>query len=185
MGEILILENNVSEGLQNDSCDILDDIIRCKECFKSFNSNEDLITHLECHRKSLFHLFKDNNIPDSKLMSIRSSKYPIINISPVSLTNHPPVKVDKFTRIETKLKDADLSANISKVTTLQALDDLMAPKRNTKALGRKSLGQSNLENSSNFKGVSMTDKVHLKSKSSIKVDDVQSGRNIFTCKVCL
>merc|ERR1712142_127928 len=164
MGEILILENNVSEGHQNDSCDILDDIIRCRECFKSFNSNEDLITHSECHRKSLLHLFKINNITDSKLMSIRSSKYPIINISPVSLTNHPPVKVDKFTRIETKLKDADLSANISKVTTLQALDDLMAPKRNIKALGRNYHGQSNVEYPSNLKGVGvgMTGKVILK-----------------------
>merc|ERR1712142_434064 len=184
MGEILILENNVSEGLQNDSCDILDDIIRCKECFKSFNSNEDLITHLECHRKSLFHLFKDNNIPDSKLMSIRSSEYPIINISPVSLTNHPPVKVNNFTRIETKLKDSDLSANISKVTTLKALDDLMAPKRNIKALGRNYHGQSNVEYPSNLKGVgvSMTGKGHLKTKSSIQADDVQSRRNSYTCK---
>merc|ERR1711915_229491 len=47
----------------------------------------------------------------------------------------------------------------------------------------KSLGQSNEENSS--KGVSMTDKGYLKSKSSVRVDDVLSSRNFFTCKVCL
>merc|ERR1719318_1933809 len=119
----------------SDICDMLENVIRCEECFKSFQSRDELEDHTNMHRKQLVQQFAAQQVSKEKIKEIGSSRFPRIDIVRVSMRNH--AYMQPF--VSHPIKPISSSPNISKkpdslpkITTLQALDDLFAPTKSTK-----------------------------------------------------
>jgi len=118
---------------------VLDNVIRCEECFKSFQSESELEEHVVMHRKLSVQQFASQRVSGEKIREISGSRVPRIDLVRVSMKNHdyiqnkvvhkinPPVEVSSGSPSDTKKADT-----IPRITTLQALDDLFAPCKSTK-----------------------------------------------------
>ena len=92
--DIQILSDG-DQGNVKDLCDVVTNIVRCGECFKSFISNEELANHKKTHvvgvteetsRKERF----DENmwLTSAKEAKISSSTFPVIRLQQVSTKDH-------------------------------------------------------------------------------------------------
>jgi len=141
--EVMVIDTVVNTS---DVCAVLDKVIRCEECFKSFQSEQQLQEHLVTHGKPSVEQFAAQQVSKEKFEEINSSAFPKINLVRVSMKNHGYIQSKQLLDIEIGSSNlasipspilpsvCKKSESLAKVTTLQALDDLLAPtkKSNTK-----------------------------------------------------
>merc|ERR1712179_886796 len=156
--EVMIVETVVNNA--GEACDILENVIRCNECFKSFQSNPELMEHSTIHEKLSVEEFASQKVTKAKFEEIRDSKFPKINLARVSLKNHEYIQTSNLNHVDSKstLKKPE---SISKITTLQALDGLFAPTKssNTKHGARIKPSDSDVKMSASKSFMKEIDKV--------------------------
>lgn len=105
--EIQIIDNiNVKEKINKDLVDVIINVLRCKECFKSFISKEDLDCHIKTHSEK--DEFDENKwLTDSKEKQISSSRLPFINVRRESTKDHGYIYPRKQTPKAKNVESAD------------------------------------------------------------------------------
>merc|ERR1712096_306660 len=117
--EVMIIE---SPADVSDICDVLVNIFRCEECFKSFQSAEQFNDHTKMHKKELLQKFASRPITEEKYLEISSSRFPKIYLSPVSMKNHSYIQLLTQPIMKTDVTLVKKPEPLAKMTTLQALD---------------------------------------------------------------
>jgi len=162
--EVMIVDTVINNA--GEACDILDNVIRCKECFKSFQSKPELIKHSMIHEKLSVEQFAYQKVPPAKLEEIKDSKFPKINLVRVSLKNHGYIQTSQIMEHEDLHRVNSKSTvkkpeSLPKITTLQALDGLFAPAKssNTKQCSRIKPPDSDVKMSASKSFMKEIDKV--------------------------
>jgi len=162
--EVMIVDTVVNNA--GEACDILDNVIRCKECFKSFQSKSELTKHSMIHEKLSVEQFASQKVTQAKFEEIQDSKFPKINLVRVSLKNHGYIQStqimvhDDLHHVDSK-STVKKSESLTKITTLQALDGLFAPTKssNTKQSARIKPPDSDVKMSASKSFMKEIDKV--------------------------
>ena len=122
--EIQILEcgNPSMEDINRERVDVITNVLRCKECFKSFTSKVDLDGHVKIHSEEETvsevsfepEVFNENIwLTVSKSNEIANSKFPSINLQPVSTKNHKYIHPNKPTH-RSKIVEAKIAEIVLK-----------------------------------------------------------------------
>ena len=119
--DIQILDDKITgkEDISRELVDVITNVLRCKECFKSFLSKEDLDAHIKTHSGKASEVSKSVEEIDvydankwltvSKAKEISSSAFPSINLRLESAKNHDYIYSQK---IASKAKIAESKDNM-------------------------------------------------------------------------
>ena len=110
MNDIEIVGGSMTS--EDDICDEVETVVRCGECFQSFNSSAALTLHSKVHRGSKVEINLGQWLTEERCRAIAGSRFPEINVEPVSLENHDYVPRKR-------------EVSVPKMTTLQALESLL------------------------------------------------------------
>merc|ERR550517_1501150 len=113
----------------DDICAEVDNLVRCGECFQSFNSSADLSLHSDLHRGGGAEVSLSSWLTEERCRRIASSRFPEINLEAVSLEHHDYIARQKAVRQSGGGEDP-----VPKMTTLQALESLLGSSKKTPSL---------------------------------------------------